>query len=125
MSQQIVETIALENGLTLEIVDQSRKVGADAWQVVMVARIQVPIEKISFPADAFTPHSLEEVIRTLGPEPAYVHREERNFIMDPDKEDLFGALRDRFCNTLMPYVAKPAFAEKFILRQMKDKKGSA
>jgi hypothetical protein len=42
--------------------------------------------------------------------------------MAEDKNKVFSHLVDTFMETLMPYVSKPSFPEKYILKCYRDKR---
>lgn len=120
MEATIIKTLALENGHTLEILDRSKKIGEDAWQVTLTARMAVPVQAGLF-AETVNAPSLEEIHRKIGTTATFTHDEERNFIMDADKEAVFSQLMDTVLGTLMPYVSKPSFPQKFILKCCREK----
>ena len=47
MYEKLIETIALKNGLALEIYDQSRKIAGDRWLVKIAAKIDIPIDSLN------------------------------------------------------------------------------
>ena len=93
--------------------------------MTMTAQVTVPIR-----ADLFSnSHGktsnnvppVDQLIQTLGDTVTFTHHRERNFIMDPDRDAVFNQLVDTFLSTVLPYVSKPSFPEKFILKCYKDK----
>jgi hypothetical protein len=44
VSENLIKTIVLGNGLILEIYDHSRKVAGDRWLVKMVAKVDIPLD---------------------------------------------------------------------------------
>ena len=122
MEEKIVKTIPLGNDLTLELLDLSKKISQDAFKVEMTARLVIPITSSLFPAESLTRDSLENIISKLGPTVTFEHKKERNFIMATDKDKVFDHLVDTFMGTLFPYVSKPYFPEKYILKEYRDKK---
>lgn len=116
----IVKTLELENGRILEILDSSRKIGVDAYLVVLEARMAVAVEQSLFIDDDFDKDSLETIIAKVGPRVLYEYREERNFIMAVDKDDCFQGLMDQFFETLVPYLARVDFPRKFVLKRFAE-----
>ena len=116
MEEKIVKTISLANDLTLELLDVSKKISPDAFQVNMTARVIIPVTASLFPAESLAKISLENIIGKIGPTATFEHKKERNFIMALDKEKVFDHLVDTFMETLLPYVSKPYFPEKYILK---------
>jgi len=122
MEEKIVKTIPLANDLTLELIDLSKKISQDAFIVKMTARLVIPVTSSLFPGETLPPNSLENIISKLGPTVTFEHKKERNFIMAPDKDKVFGHLVDTFMETLLPYISKPSFPGKYILKEYKDRK---
>jgi hypothetical protein len=116
MEENIVKTIPLANDLTLELLDLSKKISEDAFQVNMTARVIIPVTESLFPAETLGKITLENIISKVGPTATFEHRKERNFIMAPDKDKVFAHLVDTFMETLLPYVSKPSFPGKYILK---------
>jgi len=117
----IVKTIPLANDHTLELLDLSKKISDDAFQVNMTARLIIPVKETLFSPETLAEYSLEKIISKVGPTATFKHEKIRNFIMSPDKDTVFTHLVDTFMETLLPYVSKPSFAEKFILKMYREK----
>ena len=121
MENTVVKQIDMDNRHTLLIHDHSRRIGADAFLVVMTAQVNVEISPELFketdPGDA----AIDDIIAVLGNQVCYEYRVERNFIMEKDREEVFQALMRGFLDTLGPYVAKPQFPAKFVLKEYRDK----
>lgn len=121
MGGNIVKRIDLENGQVLEISDCSRKIGADAFVVIMKANMTIKVGEELFADDPVSEFKLEDVLGTLGDTVIYEYRLERNFIMDHEKDDVFQSLVDTFLDNMGQYVAKKAFPRKLVLKEYKDR----
>lgn len=121
VKEKIVREIELENNQTLVISDLSRKIGEDAYVVIMTANIDIKIEKELFFDDPLSDFKFGDILATLGDNAIYEYRVERNFIMAPEKDDVFNALVNAFLDNLGKYVANPKFPGKFVLKAYKDK----
>ncbi|GAB6143883.1 hypothetical protein [Desulfocicer niacini] len=121
MEEKNVKSIPMANDLTLELLDLSRKISVDAYQVTMVARLVIPVKESLFSEGTLKEISLENILLKVGATTIFEHRKERNFIMDKDKDKVFAHLVDTFMETLMPYVSKPFFPEKYILKCYREK----
>lgn len=120
MKENIYKEIVLENGQKLMICDLSRKIGQDAYVVLMKAVIEVDIQKELFSGDDAADIEYQDVKAVLGGPVTYEYAVERNFIMAPDKEKVFESLVNTFMENLGPYVSKPNFPIKLILKQYRD-----
>jgi len=121
MEEKNVKSIPLANELTLELLDLTRKISVDACQVAMVARLVIPVKADLFSEKSLKEISLEKIVNKVGATTTFEHRKERNFIMNEDKDKVFAHLVDTFMETIMPYVSKPFFPEKYILKCYRDK----
>lgn len=121
MGKQFVRTIELENDLTLQIIDQSRKIAADAQVVIMEARMEIPIEKSLFCTGSVTDDQFDHILKTLGSPLVYQYRAERNMIMDRDKEKVLEDLVETFLNNTGKYITRPLFPEKLVLKEYKER----
>ena len=121
MEETSYKTIELENGYQLNLLDVSRKISADAYLVKMKAVIEIGIEDDLFTQGLPDGVTLSAIQETLGEKIDYVYTVERNFIMDHEKDALFESLVQTFLKNLGPYVAKPVFPERFVLKAYEEK----
>ena len=121
METASAKRIELENNQTLVISDLSRKIGEDAYLVIMQAKIEIKIEKKLFFSGPLSDYKFQDILDTLGDKVTYEYKIERNFIMDKEKDAVFESLVDTFLENLGQYVAKPSFPEKLILKAYRDR----
>ena len=117
----IYKKIELDNNQTLVISDLSRKIGADAYVVVMKADIEIRIKKELFSFNPLSDLKFKDILAVLGDKVSYEYKVERNFIMDKEKDEVFETLVKTFLDNLGQYVANPKFPGKFVLKKYKDK----
>jgi hypothetical protein len=114
----------LRNGLTLEVWDLSRPVAGDRYQVVLEARIRIPLEVMDMEGD--TPSRKAEIIAALGPELVYTRREERNFIAAKHVPSLLEEMETRLLALAAAYLGHPDFAPRLIHKTIRNiRKNSA
>ena len=121
MGGNVVKEIKLENNHTLVISDCSRKIGADAYVVIMKATMDIAVEETLFAQEPISEFKFEDIKNTLGDKVIYEYRLERNFIMDHEKESVFDSLVDNFMDNTGKYVANPKFPSKLVLKEYKDR----
>lgn len=121
MADTPYKKIELDNRQTLEIHDRSRKIGADAWVVIMDARMKICIEKALFETMPVSDAKLADILDTLGDHIVYQYKVERNMIMDHERADLFEKLTRSFLENTGQYVCKPQFPEKLVLKEYKER----
>ena len=120
MNEKLVKTINLKNGLNLDILDSSRKIAGDRWQVVMTVRMDIPVKMLAPANGEHTVLNVDEVISLLGENAQFEQKKERNFIDENRKDDVFNNLIDSFSYHSIDYVSNPDFPKRCILRQYKE-----
>jgi hypothetical protein len=125
MERKLIGEIRLENGLTLEMLDHSRRVAGDRWLVSFEARVEVMIKPEYFVPEYFvddskTIISLEDVRALLGEKATYRYSKERNFVADAEREAVLQGLKERFLDTGLSYVSSTEFPCKLLHRKYKE-----
>lgn len=121
MESTLVSTHDLENGLRLDLLDESRKIAADRWRVQIRFRVAVPLADHygSIPPGSTPP--LDELLAVLGATAVYEKVKERNFVSVQDKDAVFGELVDTFMKDAAPYLGRGSFPGKYILKVFRDR----
>lgn len=110
-----------DNGYCLEIFDDSRKIGADAWVVIMTAIMEIPVEASLFASEPLSDSKFNDILNTLGSPIEYRYRLERNMIMAHEKDAVLENLVNTFLENTGRYVANPKFPEKVALKAYRDR----
>ncbi len=121
MNDKIFRTIELENNQTLEICDESRKIAADAYVVIMGARIKIQIQRDLFAAQEISDTQFADILEILGDEILYEYKSERNMIMAKEKDQVFEVLVETFLKNMVSYISKSIFPEKMILKDYRER----
>lgn len=121
MKDKIFKTIELENGQTLGIYDESRKIAADAYVVIMGIRMKISIQKNLFTAQDITDEKFADILEIVGEDILYEYKSERNMIMAKEKDQVFESQVDTFEKNMVPYISKPIFPEKMILKEYRER----
>jgi len=125
MAGKLIDKIKLENGLTLEVYDGSRRVAGDRWLVSFIARIEVNVRPEYF-EDLHIPDLPFDAIRTaVGDKATYHHEKTRNFIAETQKDEVFEGLKERFLGASLGYLSSADFPRKLILMQYQQAQGQA
>jgi len=117
MDEILIDSVELDNNQTLTIVDMSKKISDVAYQVAMEARIKVVVEQSLFPGDELGTIPFEDVLEKVGDHVLFCHRTERNFVMADDREAIFKKIVDTFNANIVPYISKPQFPVKLVLKE--------
>ncbi len=121
MEERIIKTIELENGQTLVISDLSRKISEVACVVVMKANMEIKIVKDLFCDNPLSDFKFQDILNVLGDKVVYEYKIERNFIMDPDKDEILDKIVETYIKNMGQYVSKPGFPGKFVLKEYKNR----
>lgn len=123
MEGKLIDKTKLENGLTLEVYDRSRRVTGDRWLVSFVARIDVEVRPEYFESVHTQGLAFEDIRAAVGEKVSYRNEKTRNFIPETEKDEVFGGLKERFLDASLGYLSSPDFPRKLILRQYQEAKG--
>lgn len=118
MKETLIKTIHLENRLTLNLYDASRKIAADRWIVSLIARIDIPVDP-EFIGDN---ENLNDMKHLFGNALTFEKRMDRHFIDTVDKDSQLKNLVTSFSSSTQLYLSHPKFPQKYILKQYADKK---
>ena len=118
MEPRPIESITLENGLKLEILDHSRMVAQDRWQVTVIARIEIEVTDQWFNDRLAPPATCDQLRNKLGDTVQFVSQVERNFVDDREKNSVLQHIQDRL-QANKKYYSHPDFAARFIIREFK------
>jgi len=117
MEATLIKKIELENGLTLEFIDVSRKVAGDRYLVALQTRVSVPVEPGWFTGDDPDLPDLADVIAKVGPTVEFEQKKERVFVDESEKpavlENMIAVAEDFGVR----YIGHPEFPKKLILKE--------
>lgn len=113
---ELYERTVLENGLVLEIWDESRKIAADTVKVALAARIKVDVKKEYFAS----PEHYQTVLKVFGPEIMFEQKKERTFVDMAERETVFTNLLAEFKESALKYISSPKFPAGFVISKLTD-----
>lgn len=117
MKPTLIKSISLENGLTLELYDASRRVAGDRWQVALAARIHFAVDDIHIGSNPDTSANAAAIKEALGGTIRFEQKRERNFIEESKKTAVLNNLIDSFLDSSQKYFSHPEFAKRFALKE--------
>jgi hypothetical protein len=125
MEEKLIDKIALENGLTLEMFDLSREVVPGRWLVSFEARINVKVEPQYFEGQDSESPPIDAIQKAVGDEVTYSYEKSRNFISATEKDEVLEGLMGRFLTTTRPYFSSANFPRNIILSEYQAAQRSA
>ncbi len=120
MAERLVKTLNLKNGLYLELLDCSRKIAGDRWQIVLKIRIDMPVKMLFSDENNPVGVNVDEIISSMGENVRFEQKRERNFIDSNQKDDILNNLIESFLFNSIDHVSNPDFPKRYILRQYKE-----
>lgn len=123
MEEELIKRIELTNGQTLKLYDASRKIAGDRWQILLIARIEIPVESSLFDKADLSVIDMEEVKNAFGEKIVFEKRRERNFIDQKKKDEVLEDLMNSFLSASLSYLSNCKFPGNFILNEYKKYKG--
>ncbi|MEW6388364.1 MAG: hypothetical protein AB1491_12690 [Thermodesulfobacteriota bacterium] len=119
MSEEgIISRYPLANGLVLEFRDRSRPMAGDRRQVVLEARVAIPLNAATLPPELL-PH-LAEITAALGTEAIFTKQEVRHFIPETEAAKLLQEMAAGLLKSLQDYLSHPDFASRFIRKKVAE-----
>jgi|UniRef100_A0A7C3UYH5 hypothetical protein len=117
-SEKCLGRHSLPNGLTVEFWDLSRHTAGDRWQVVVEARVPIPLTPENIPPELQDRRS--EVASALGSPVMFIKQEVRNFIAEGEVPALVQKIATELFASIRGYLGHPEFAVRFIRKQFKE-----
>ena len=117
-STRLIDRHPLDNGLTLELWDQSRPVAGDRWFVCLSTRITVAVRADTLPPELHG--QAAQVVAALGEKITFTHQDERNFIGATEAPGILTGMQDRILAMAPGYFGHADFAARFIRKKFAE-----
>lgn len=116
MTESLLLSRLLPNGLTLEFFDLSRPMAGDRWQVILEVRLPIAVSAATLPPDLAD--RSEEVIGALGPKIVFAQREVHYFIDAKEVPALLQEIQTRLWEGLKDYLGHPNFIGHYLRKKI-------
>ncbi len=120
MPQRLIEKITLQNGLVLELWDQSRPMAGDRWLVSLLAKMEVPVLPEYFSEIELGEQAYHDLVAACGDSLVFTQEKVRHFVDEKDADQVLTGLCQRLKDTLVSYLGSPKFASLFVLKKYGD-----
>jgi hypothetical protein len=120
MPKDIIQSIKLDNGLDLILYDISKKIAGDRWQVGMLARIDIPINRCRLFENSKCDINFKYFNDSMKEKVRYEQKRYRNFIDEKSKNDELKRLIDTFLENSLKYLSHQDFPRKYLLRRYNE-----
>lgn len=120
MDGKCVETVPLNNGLMLAILDRSRVIAGDRWLVRLEALVAIPLREEYFGTLLEKEYTFLQ--KTLGNDFHYRFAREKHFVERDRKDEVFQCILETFRKNTLGYLNHPDFARRFALARYRELK---
>ena len=120
MKQRLINTIELENNLTLNLFDESIKMIGDRWLVTLVARMEIPVKETLVEGNDFSRAEKDEIRKALGENVVFEQKSNRIFVDAGDKESVLQEMHDMFIENTLHYLSHESFSRKLLLKKIRE-----
>jgi hypothetical protein len=115
---QPIEERALPNGLQLQVWDDSRRIAAERFQVVVRFTVSVRLDDGRLDeALRLAGRDIQVIRRVLGDRVAFEQRLVRNFVDQRDKEETLQEIRESYIASALGYLGAEDFGPKLVLQR--------
>lgn len=118
MTERLLLSHPLPNGLILELYDRSRPMAGDRWQVVLEVRLPIPVSVANLPLDLAD--RSQEVMAALGPVILFTQQEVHHFIDAREVAAYLEEMQTRLVEGLKRYLGHPEFAKRYIRKKFAE-----
>jgi hypothetical protein len=119
--RKLLKGWTLDNGLVLEVHDESAQYYADFWNLKMVIRGRVKVQSEYLKTICPANPSEQKAKKALGGEVAYRRELTRIGVREVEKEKTIQTLLGSFEENTLPYLKNPSFPEKLVRHQWQKK----
>lgn len=117
ITEKILKSVILENGLTLQFCDKSRIMVGDRWRIVIVAFLEISVKTAFIGETNDLSISLDEIEELLGESIYFEKKIERSFVDENEKDNTIKDIMESLFATLLPYLNHPQFCRQFIIKE--------
>ncbi len=118
-TERIVESISLENGLTLDILNAGRAVEG-WWLVHLIARIKIFLTPGLLDSVPDGDRLLGILKQEYGEDIEYRTDLKKHFVSENDRYRVFQEFKDIINREKLPYLSHPDFAKRFALSRIAE-----
>lgn len=112
------EKLVLDNGLTVEFWDKSRKDEWGLWTVCLMVKSGIPIKEEYFRGFRDGSDQYHRVRQLFGGEITYTYEKTRKHVSERSKDAVFDIITCRFKDAMIKYLSREDFPRKFVLREL-------
>lgn len=120
--KKLLEHTGLKNGTTLKIYDASRSLIGDRMLVILLVRLEIPADSLTYTNAGKELPSADEIRAALGDPVRWEYTKQRRFIDKREKDEVLGILHADFNANMRPYILHPDFPARYVKKQLKEQR---
>ncbi len=117
---KLFKTLTLDNGLVLQVIDESSNYYADFWNLKVVIRGTVTVRPEYLQDISPTNPAEREAKSTVGPEVEYYRELTQIGVREAELEEGISRLLQHFEENSLPYLQHPSFPESMVKKRWRE-----
>ncbi len=119
--KELIEEVALKNGLVMRLYDCSRRVAGDRWYVCLLAEIEIPVDENILAREYSGPkEDLLEFIEKNGDSVLFQMKKERNFVDEREREGILNNMVDALKGSCTGYMGHSSFGPNYVKKVFEE-----
>ncbi len=119
--KELIEEVALENGLVMRLYDCSRRVAGDRWYVCLLAEIEIPVDENILAREYRGPkEDVLEFIEKNGDSVLFQMKKERNFVDEREREGILNDMVDALKGSCTGYMGHSSFGPSYVKKVFEE-----
>lgn len=120
MTQHMIKTVSLKNGLELIFWDESKRIAGDRWQIAISAKIDFRVDDLISLNETPNPTTTQEMKTILGDTVCFEKKIIRNFVDEKEKDSIVMNICESYLSNAENYLSHKNFAERFVKKMFRE-----
>jgi len=121
MKENLIKTMELKNGMTLNFYDASRPIAGDRWLISLIVRMEMPVVEALINDEGKSMDSVGEIKKVLGEKVLFEQKRDRIFVGESEKQTVFEEVYNFFIDSVLGYLSNKAFPKRYVLKKYREK----
>jgi len=116
--EDLIEKLALSNGLIVEFWDRSGRDKWGLWTVHLFVKSTVFIKEEYFSDLTDSQREYQKALNTFGNEIIYTYEKTKTHVLEEDRTAVFNRITHRFKDVAINYLSREDFPKRFIRKEL-------
>ena len=121
MEENLIKTMELKNGMTLNFYDASRPLSGDRWLISLIVRMEIPVVEALINDEGKSMDGVDEIKKVLGEKVLFEQKRDRIFVEESEKQTVFEEVYNFFIDSVLGYLSNKAFPKRYVLKKYREK----